>query len=168
MVSDIVCTRRGDYSTTKVASTSDHSTGLTMAILFKYGLMLLAALALPFVFFKLFVLPMAVLFALKKISLLNSVLLGSLLFKHKFWKHHHYNHHHTNGPNLVTSTTARPAPIRNTLTLRYEGVYSGIVVFFTSLILFFSDDNEDYIDITEPDEDLTRVLKFAKKRNKKW
>lgn len=88
--SEIVCTRRGDYSTsTKVTEIHDNpqqNSHLTVAIAFKYGLLLLAALLLPVILFKMFILPMAILTSLKMISLVNSFLLGSLLLKYK-WAH---------------------------------------------------------------------------------
>ncbi|XP_055325552.1 uncharacterized protein LOC129579469 [Sitodiplosis mosellana] len=85
LTSDLVCTRRGDHSQTKI-TVSDHNTGLTVALLIKYGFVLLAALALPVILFKVFVLPFKILLGLKAISLLNSLLLGSLLLKYKFSK----------------------------------------------------------------------------------
>lgn len=87
---DIVCTRRGDYSTsTKITEVHDNNQNdnhLTVALAFKYGLLLLAALSLPVILFKMFILPMAILTSLKMISLVNSLLLGSLLLKYK-WAH---------------------------------------------------------------------------------
>lgn len=85
ITSDLVCTRRGDHSQTKI-TVSDHNNGLTAALLIKYGLVLLAALVLPMIIFKVFVLPFKILLGLKAISVLNSLLLGSLLLRYKFSK----------------------------------------------------------------------------------
>lgn len=96
---DVICTRRGDYSTsTKVTEVHEHpsSNPLTIALGFKYGLILLAALTVPIIIFKMFILPMAILTSLKMISLVNSLLLGSLLLKYK-WGHQHGQSHDHHG-----------------------------------------------------------------------
>lgn len=93
---DIVCVRRGDYSPSPKATESHDSQSsnqLTIAIAFKYGLLLLAALTVPVILFKMFIIPMALLASLKLISLVNSALLGSLLLKYK-WGHQYGHGHH--------------------------------------------------------------------------
>lgn len=104
--SDLVCTRRGDYGSHKVAvNDHDSSSSLTFALILKYGLILMAALALPLILFKLVFLPLAILFGLKAATLLNSFLLGSLLYKYKFWKPHYYSSGSNSGTSSSSSTT---------------------------------------------------------------
>lgn len=83
--SELVCTRRGDHQQTRitVSDNKEHEikTGLSIALIIKYLLILLAALLLPALFFKLFILPFKILLGLKAISLLNSLLLGALLLR---------------------------------------------------------------------------------------
>lgn len=70
-----------------------------MGLAFKYGLLFLAALTLPLILFKMFILPMALLTGLKMISLVNSLLLGSLLLKYKHGQHGHHHGHGSGGYN---------------------------------------------------------------------
>lgn len=191
--SDLSCTRRGDYSSTKV-STNDHTTsGLTFALLFKYALMLLAALALPLIFFKLFILPMTILFGLKAATLLNSFLLGSLLYKYKYWKPNNYSGTSTGttsttntGSSTATrpvysgSTVTRPVATTSSTSLAGNSLALGLASkwywsfsFYVHLIhcassLFCSDESVDYVDIAGPGEDLSRTLKLLTKKNKNW
>lgn len=179
-VSDIVCMQRDSHGSasgpdprhtpTKIARTIDNSHGLSLAIFLKYSLILMAALALPFVFFKFYVLPLAMLFILKKLSLLHTILLGSLLLKPKHWKH-------IISPGYFGYTMGFPTirPIRNSFALRYtfNCILFKCFVYFNEIEIFchrlFSFSTENSIEVTESDDDdLTRTEQLAKKKNKKW
>lgn len=40
-------------------------------------------------------------------------------------------------------------------------------LWYVSISLFFRDEGEDYVDITEPEEDYERVIKMEKKKKSK-
>lgn len=124
ITSDLVCTRRGDHSQTKI-TVSDHNTSLTTALLIKYALILLAAVTLPVIIFKVFILPFKILLGLKAISLLNSLLLGSLLLKYKFSGHDHHGGGGypimgtVPGSTTSSSSSSSSSAAANSLELRY-------------------------------------------------
>lgn len=148
----MVCTRRGDTSQTRI-TVSDHSTtGLTLALILKWGLAVLAAFFLPVLFLKFFILPLKVLLGLKAISLLNSLLLGSLLLKYKFSKPYGYPIIGTVPGSGASSSSASSASSAAA----------------TSHSLELDQDGSDYIDVVRPNEDLRRILNYVKKRNQNW
>lgn len=82
---DLVCTSSKDSSST------ENPSPINFALVFKYGFLLLALLAMPFVFFKIIIVPAILLIGLKAATLLNSFLLASLLYHFKFWKQNQNN-----------------------------------------------------------------------------
>lgn len=149
----MVCTQRKDTSQTRI-TVSDHSTtGLTLALILKWGLAVLAALFLPVLLFKLFILPFKVLLGLKAISLLNSLLLGTLLLKYKISKPYGY-------PIIGTVPGSGDSSSSSASSPSSAGA--------TSHSLELNQDSSDYIDVIRPNEDLRRILNFVKERNKNW
>lgn len=148
--SDLVCTRRGDTSQTRITVSDHSSTGLTLALILKWGLAVLAAFSLPVLFFKFFILPFKVLLGLKAISLLNSLLLGSLLLKDKFSKPYGYPIIGSVPGTGITSSASSAGDAA------------------TSHSLELDQDGTDYIDVVRPNEDLRRILNWVKKRNQNW
>lgn len=158
---DLVCTRRGDHTQTRI-TVSDHgeTNGLKIALIIKYGLAILAALILPVLLFKLFILPFKILLGLKAISLLNSLLLGSLLLKYKFSKPFYYG-------GMGGSTPGYPIPgtVPGSSSSSSSSASASSAAAGNSLEL---SDEADYVDVVRPNEDLRRILNFVKKRNKNW
>lgn len=157
--SDLVCTRRGDTQT-RVTVTDHHPSGLTIALIIKYGLLVLAAFTLPIIIFKLFIIPFKILLGLKAISLLNSVLLGSILYKYKFSKYRPPLGGYPGqfpagiGPGAASSSSSSSAASSAASANSFEAN--------------LSDDVSDYVDVVRPNEDLKRILNYVKKRNKNW
>lgn len=147
----MVCTRRGDHSQTRITVSDHATTGLTVALLVKWGLAVLAAIFLPIFLFKIFIVPFKILLGLKAISLLNSLLLGSLLLKYKFSKPFY-------GYPIAGTVPASSASSSS----------SASSAAATSHSLELSDETADYVDVVRPNEDLRRILNMVKKRNKNW
>lgn len=177
---DLVCTRRNDHSSTKI-TVSDHQSGLKAAVLIKYGLILLAVLFFPILFFKIFILPFKILVGLKAISLLNSLLLGSLLLKQKFSKFGALNGLANGsggvgmpgalgvlGSPAASSSSSASAASNNLELLRYDLTKNQTPNFNSKSLVFSSDDPSDYVDVIRPGEDLKRLLKLVKKKNRNW
>lgn len=172
---DLVCTRRGD--TTRI--TVQDNWHLPLAQIIKYGLFVLAALTLPVLIFKLFILPFKVLLGLKAISFFNSLLLGTLLYK--FSDSHHHHHGSVGGiggggiPVVDSGSGSFPivsGPLPGTLpgtSISVTG--SGSSSTSSGLKVQNNDDDSDdsdYVDVVGPDEEVERILNLVRRKNKNW
>lgn len=173
--SDLVCTRRGD--TTRI--TVSEPWHVPFGSIIKYGLLVLAALTLPVILFKLFVLPFKLLLGLKAISFLNSLLLGTLIYK--------FSDSHTYGSTSVIDSVSSggfpvvTGPLPGTLPGSSVSVtgsgsssssISGVKVHNSHNNHHDHDDDDeddsDYVDVVGPDEDVERILNLVRRKNKNW
>lgn len=185
---DLVCTRRGE-SQTRI-TVSDHGNSnwaVSAALLVKYGLMVLAALAFPFLIFKLFILPFKLLIGLKAMSFINSLLLGTLLYKFQDQSENNNNNYNggIGGPYFPPGSGPIPGTNPGVSGTGISFIGSGSndasgsigSPFSVNKILNGDDnlsqdeddeDNSDYVDVVGPDEDVKRILDMVRNRNKNW
>lgn len=143
---------------------------LPFGSIIKYGLFVLAALTLPVLIFKLFILPFKLLLGLKAISFMNSLLLGTLLYKFSEGGH--------GGTTIVDSGSSGSFPI---VSGPLPGTLPGTSVSVTgsgsssslsSGIKHHDDDDDDedsdYVDVVGPDEEVERILNLVRRKNKNW
>lgn len=164
--SDLVCTRRGD--TTRI--TVSEPWHIPFGTIIKYGLFVLAALTLPVLIFKLFILPFKLLLGLKAISFFNSLLLGTLLYK--FSEGGNYG-----GTTTVIDSTGSgggfplvSGPLPGTLPGTSVSITSSGSSSSSGLKTQNDEDDEDsdYVDVVGPDEEVERILNLVRKKNKNW
>lgn len=162
-----MCTRRGD--TTRI--TVSEPWHIPFGTIIKYGLLVLAALTLPVLIFKLFILPFKLLLGLKAISFFNSLLLGTLLYKFS-----ESGGHYGGTTTLIDSSGSGGFPV---VSGPLPGTLPGTSVSITGsgssssssgLKVQNDDDDEDsdYVDVVGPDEEVERILNLVRKKNKNW
>lgn len=149
---DLVCSRRNEAQTRITVSDHSSSSGLTIALIVKYALLVLAALTLPIFIFKIFIIPFKLLVGLKAISLLNSVLLGTLLLKSKIGKFGWPGM----GPGYPYPGAAPASSASSSASASSSSASSDSL------------ERDEYVDIVQPGEDLKRILEYVKTRNKNW
>lgn len=155
---DLVCSRRNEAQTRITVSDHSATSGLTIALIAKYALLVVAALTLPIFIFKIFIIPLKILVGLKAISLLNSLLLGTLLLKSKFGKY-------AWGGIGLPNPGPGPGP-----GYPYPGASAASSASSSASSSAASDslERDEYVDIVQPGEDLKRILEYVKTRNKNW
>lgn len=143
---DLVCQRQRDAATH--ITVTDHATtaGISIALIVKWALLVLAALALPVFIFKVFIIPFKVLLGLKAISLVNSLLLAALLFKAKFSK-------------LYGGGFPYPGAVPGGSSSSSSSSSSAAADSF---------ERDEYVDVVQPGDDIKRLLEYVRKRNKNW
>lgn len=162
---DLVCVLPADTKHVSV----DENSHMPMKSMLKYGAMGLLVLLLPFLIFKLFILPIKFLLGLKMISFFNSLLLGTLLYSH----HHHKPH----GDSSYASSfpvASESQPITGIsgfgggfgINKQANDAYGAEQVDETDANSANSA-NSDYVDVLQPGDNIDRIFNLAKRQVRK-
>lgn len=132
----------------------------------KYGIIGLLLLTVPVILFKVLILPLKLLLTLKTLTFANSALMATLIYKYLNFKRNYDNNNNIDDGNTAAiSNGSGPA----------DGVSSNISTAGNDNISDAADNMlnsvsnaSDYIDIGGDEEDIQRILRMIKKKNKNW